>query len=483
MSTDRQRTNLILFIPDQLRYDALGCSGNEVAKTPHIDALAARGTRFSNAFGQHSVCGPSRASFLTGWYPHTNGHRTLDNLLREDEPNLLKILKEDGYHVAHAGLRGDTFAQGVTASSTSRFGFIKRPEMLFSDCPWPKEDRRARSFYWGKRKSAEVVFDFDEACIQTAEEWLAEGLPEPFVLYVPLIFPHPPFEVEEPWFSLHDRAQMPKPAPLPRGEMPRYMEQIRESYGTARMSEEDWSELIATYYGMVSRVDSQLGRLMNATEEAGVAERTATFFFTDHGEYLGDYGLVEKYSAGQHDCLLHNPLIIATPGGAKGNQVDAMVELIDIVPTLLELAETEPVHSHFGRSLNPLLADPAKPHREAAFSEGGHLPDDVTMYEAAGFPYDKKHDISRQDRLADGKVTTMRTRGWTYVRRQFESDELYDRKNDPQQLVNLADEPEHAGRIGEMREQMLSWLVETADNVPWRADPRNDFKGMIKQRA
>jgi hypothetical protein len=117
------RPNLLFFIPDQLRYDALGCSGNALARTPHVDGLASRGTRFTDCYGQHSVCGPSRVSFLTGWYPHVRGHRTLDYLLHDDEPNLLRILLQAGYHVAHAGMRGDTFAPGMTQESTSRFGF------------------------------------------------------------------------------------------------------------------------------------------------------------------------------------------------------------------------------------------------------------------------------------------------------------------------------------------------------------------------
>ena len=114
------RPNLVLFMPDQLRADAVGCFGSPVAHTPTIDALAARGVRFDDAWSQHPVCGPSRVSIMTGWYPHVHGHRTLDNLIEPWEPNMLALLKQAGYHVAIAGNRGDVFAPGVTEASSGR---------------------------------------------------------------------------------------------------------------------------------------------------------------------------------------------------------------------------------------------------------------------------------------------------------------------------------------------------------------------------
>ncbi len=138
------RPNLVMFIPDQLRFDALGCFGNPRANTPHLDALAARGTRFVEAYAEHSVCSPSRVSFLTGWYPHVRGHRSLGDLLQASEPNLLRTLKDSGYHVAHAGLRGDTFARVVTKQSTDRFGFAVQPTMLFQKSQFPPEHKFAR---------------------------------------------------------------------------------------------------------------------------------------------------------------------------------------------------------------------------------------------------------------------------------------------------------------------------------------------------
>src|SRR5690349_23450657 len=114
---------------DQQRADSIGAFGNPVAATPHLDALAARGVRFTQAYSQHSACSQSRISMMTGWYPHVSGHRTLDHLLQPWEPNVLATLRNAGYFVAWPGVRGDTFAPGVTETSTDFFGYTVPPSL------------------------------------------------------------------------------------------------------------------------------------------------------------------------------------------------------------------------------------------------------------------------------------------------------------------------------------------------------------------
>jgi arylsulfatase A-like enzyme len=458
------RPNLVLFMPDQLRADAVGVFGNPVVQTPNIDALARRGSRWSDAYAQHSVCGPSRVSFFTGWYPHVAGHRTLTNLIKPWQPNLLKLLREAGYHVAWAGMRGDTFAPGVTEQSTDRAGFEVLPKMLYQRSPFDPDHRFARAHYSGKRQRQGVSLDHDEATVQTAERWLADGLPEPWVLFVALVFPHPPFEVEEPWYSLHDRRDMAPPRPKPKGQAPRFVRELHRLHQLDRLGEADWAELKATYYGMVSRVDDQLGRVVRAVERAGAADRTVTAFCTDHGEYLGDYGLVEKWPSGLHDCLLRNPLVLAGPGVGEGDVHEAPAELIDLFATLLELAEVEPQHTHFGRSL--LTGAP----RQAAFSEGGFTVEEEPLLERGPFPYDLKAGLQHDDPATVGRAIAMRTRDWAYVYRLYEDDELYDRRVDPDELDNLAGTMPEVER--ELRDQVLAWAVSTSDVIPWTPDPR-----------
>jgi arylsulfatase A-like enzyme len=469
------RPNLLLFMTDQQRADSLGCFGNSVAQTPSFDALAARGVRFPNAYSQHSACAQSRISMMTGWYPHVAGHRTLDNLLKPWEPNLFSSLRDAGYFVAWPGVRGDTFAEGGTAAATDFFGFTVRPSLdtvaqLHREV-FAEGHRLRHTHYVGK---VEDGIDFDEAAVHTALDLLGGDLPEPFALVLTLFAPHPPFAVADPWFSMYDRADMPEPAPVGTGK-PGFMDAIRDRSGFDAVTPDDWAEIAATYAGMVARVDDQLGRVLAALERAGVADRTLTCCFTDHGEYLGDYGLVEKWPSGLDDCLLRNPVLIAGPGAKEGEVHDGFVELVDLLPTLCEVAETEPGHVHFGRSLVPVLAGDTTPHRDAAFSEGGFRVDEAEQNElAAKYPYDVKTSLLRDEPALVGRAVAIRTEQWTYVHRACESDELYDRVANPNETENVVGQPEHSGVVDELRTRVLDWLVETSDVIPLARDPRMD---------
>jgi arylsulfatase A-like enzyme len=451
--------NFLVFMPDQLRFDA-----TLHASTPSLEALKAQGTTFTSAYSQHSVCSPSRVSMLTGWYPHVAGHRTLTHLLKPWEPNLLALLRDAGVHVAWAGHRGDAMAVGVTEASTDFCGFTVKPEVLAEE-PYHASVPLAEAYHFGARPGP--TLDFDEAAVRTAEELLSSGrLPEPWLLFVPLVFPHPPFTVEEPWYSLHDRSSVPAPAGGGSGKAA-HLAALADAYGTSRLSSDDWAEIVATYYGMVSRVDAQLGRLLDRIDH----DRTATLFFTDHGEYLGDHGAVEKWPSGLDDVLLRNPLVASAPGLASGQATDALVEMVDLLPTLLELSGGVATHSHFGRSLVPLLSDASVPHRDAAFSEGGYGDRDRDRMERVPFGHYKAKiqlQVDRPDLVA--RCTSVRTPEWTYVHRATGAHELYDRVGDPHELTNLASS--RADVVTSMQSRVLDWLVETSDVIPPDEDPR-----------
>lgn len=217
----KARPNYVLFMPDQLRYDCIGAFGNNCIKTPNIDQLAASGTKFTNNFLQHSVCSQSRCSIFTSKYPHVTGKRGLNSLLQPFEDNLFKTLKENGYHVAILGPRGDLFAEGATEISVDEYGFFVEPEVQFTaGKEEPTElkkvfDLWGRLFYKGKR---EAVVDYDEALIKSAELWLKNAPNDkPWILLLPLIFPHCPFNVEEPYFSMYERENLPKPSDPKKG--------------------------------------------------------------------------------------------------------------------------------------------------------------------------------------------------------------------------------------------------------------------------
>ncbi|GME37639.1 putative sulfatase [Neofusicoccum parvum] len=477
------KPNLLIFMPDQLRYDALSCNGNKIVKTPNIDAFAARGTRFTNCFVQASVCSQSRCSMFTGQYPHVNGHRSIENLIKPWEPNVFRSLKESGYHVACLAPRGDTFAPTVTELSVTEYGFLETPELMpnFRGAwggknapPVDKDDIWGRLFYRGK-KDSNAPWDYDECAVRSAEKWLSCPPKEPWVLFVPLIFPHCPFAVEEPYFSMYNRGDMTAPAQLAEktGYEPRYMRVIRERYGTGRATPDMWAEVMATYYGMITRLDDQFGRIVSLLDANNLFDSTATLFFTDHGEYLGDYGLIEKWPSGLSNSLVHEPLIVAGAGLPAGKTVDDMAEMVDLVPTLLQLAGVGEHWGHNGVSLVPALVDGKEHPKKYAYSEGGFLVTEEPLLEQAPWPYDIKAGLQHEDTSLVGKAVALRSKEWTYIYRLYEPAELYSRQgDDPSELRNLAAEPEYAHVVRGLESVALRWMVETADVMPWTKDPR-----------
>ena len=475
------RPNFIIFMPDQLRYDSLGCTtgqGSEI-KTPNIDAFAARGCRFTNCFTQASVCSQSRCSMFTGTYAHVSGHRSLENLIKPWEPNIFRSLKEHGYHVACLAPRGDTFAPTVTELSVTEYGFLETPEFVpkFSGGGPPEKDESiwGRLFYKGLRDAKECV-DYDEAVVRSAITWLdSSPTDKPWVLFMPLVFPHCPFQVEEPYFSMYDRSKLSSIEADPKkktGYEPRYMQTIRERYGTDRATDDIWKEIKATYYGMITRLDDQFGRVMRKVEELDLWKDTVTMFFTDHGEYLGDHGLIEKWPSGLSNTLVHEPLIVGGAGLPEGKEITAMTEMVDLVPTMLEFAGIGESYAHNGLSWVPLLCGNATKHKEYAFSEGGFLASEEPLLEQAPYPYDIKASLQHEDTTLVGKAISLRDEIWTFIYRLYEPSELYHRRDDPHELHNLAEDPAHKHFAEKYEKVVLKWLLQTADVMPWKSDDR-----------
>jgi arylsulfatase A-like enzyme len=293
------------------------------------------------------------------------------------------------------------------------------------------------------------------------------------VLFVPILAPHCPFQVPEPWFSMYDRDAMPDPVPPRDGAGdPRFMRAIRDSYGLRRVTPEMWREVIATYYGMISRMDHHFGRVVSAIERAGAAQETVTLFFSDHGEYAGDYGLIEKWPSAMDACITRDPLIISAPGFTENQSCGGMVELLDIVPTVLELAGLAAPYRHYGRTLVPVLRDATAPHRQYAFTEGGFTIEEEPQLERAPFPYDLKTGLQHAQPELVGKAVAVRDADWTYVWRLYEPAELYQRAVDPDERTNLVGDARYAMVEQHMRDALLRWMVDTADVIPFETDPR-----------
>lgn len=447
---------------------------------------------------------------FTGTYPHISGHRNMENLIKPWEPNLFRSLKEDGYHVACLAPRGDTWAPTVAELSVTEYGFLETPEYLprlFAgeeatmtdprDHVWAKDESIwGRLFYRGRRDAKQVV-DYDEGVIRSAVAWL-ECPPDdkPWVLFMPLLFPHCPFQVEEPYFSMYDRSKLSNAVSKPEkktGYEPRYMKAIRERYGTDRATDEIWKEIKATYYGMITRLDDQFGRIIAKMEEKGYWDSTVTMFFTDHGEYLGDHGLIEKWHAGLSETLVHQPLIIGGAGLPQGKTVSAMTEMVDLLPTMFEMSGIEQSFPHNGKSWVPLLCDGATEHKEFAFSEGGFLAEEEPLLDSASFPYDLKMALQHEDTTLAGKAIAVRDLNWTFIYRIYEPSELYHRQQDPHEMHNRAEDPSVKHVYNRLEKVLLNWLVTSCDNMPWDSDgrfpkvnlkhPKQQMEERLKKRA
>ncbi|TVQ19454.1 MAG: DUF4976 domain-containing protein [Spirochaetaceae bacterium] len=508
-----KRPHIVIFNPDQFRADALGHLGNPAARTPVLDSLVEHdAVSFDSAFCQNPVCTPSRCSFMTGWYPHVLGHRTMYHMLHAErsQPNLLSLLKENGYFVWWGGkndlLPGqDGYDDACdlyyrpTPDDFARWGHESRPG-LHSWTEWrgPRDGDNYYSFYAGRLPTGDddVYCDNDWANVLGAVDFI-DGYDgdRPLCIYLPLLYPHPPYGVEEPWFSAIDRAALPPRIPAPAdwkaAGKPSILAGITDGQGITSWSEERFTELRATYHGMCSRIDHQFGLVIDVLKKRELYDDTAIFFFSDHGDFTGDYGLVEKTQNTFEEVLTRVPLVVKPPRhDAAGAPVDivpgvrrTIAELLDFPATVYALAGIEPGYHHFGRSLLPSIADPAATHRDEAHCEGGRLVGEEAAMEkssAARFadPAESLYYPRTRLQMSDDdawhtKATMLRTDRWKYVRRLYERDELYDLETDPGEQHNRIDDPELRSVVLDLKERMLTWYQETADTVPFALDERS----------
>ncbi|TVY06842.1 sulfatase-like hydrolase/transferase [Paenibacillus cremeus] len=494
MVSTNKRPHIIIFNPDQWRSDVMGHMGNAAAVTPYLDQLTqTEAVSFRSAFCQNTVCTPSRCSFMSGWYPHVRGHRTMYHMMQPDEPVLLKTLKDAGYFVWWGGKNDLVPAEnGYEAYCDVKYKPAKPPRRetnLHAHDVWRGEPEGDNyfSFYAGKLEKAEdeeAYYDGDWANVLGAIDMIRNApADQPLCIYLPLLYPHPPYGVEEPYFSMTDRAKLPPriPAPEQWDDKPSLLKGIYEKQHLQGWTEDRWDELRATYYGMCSRVDRQFEMVMDALREAGMYDDSAVFFFSDHGDFTGDYGLVEKTQNTFEDCLSRVPFIIKPPKDVPvaPRVSEALVELIDFPATVEALLGLTPEHTHFGRSLLPVIAGETDEHRDAVFCEGGRLHgeeqcmerESTSVTSGAGL-YWPRIQWQLQEGPEHSKAVMCRTKEYKYVRRMYEKDELYDLVRDPGETINRIADPEYAGVLMELKERLLTFYQETCDTVPHRPNKR-----------
>ena len=430
------RPNVLFIAVDDLRPE-LGCYGNDRVHSPNIDRLAKRGVVFQRAYCQQAVCSPSRTSLLTGLRPDSTKVYDLRTHFRDTVPDVVTLpqhFKKHGYHTVGMG---------------KIYHGSLNDEKSWSEPWWRPTGRSPRGYVLdenikiaeGNRNRGPAVEAADvpddaypdgmlaDRAVQTLREM--EGRDEPFFLAVGFVKPHLPFNAPEKYWDRYDRTQIELPdrtAP-PQGA-PRYATtnwgELRNYHGIPEqggLSEDQARRLIHGYFACVTYIDAQIGKLLDELDSLGLTDNTIVILWGDHGWKLGEYGDWSKHTNFELDTRV--PLILSDPrGGSKGRASDALVELVDIYPTLCELAGL-PLPEHLeGVSMVPLLRDPDRPWKSAAFSQ---------------YP---------RGRIMGYSMRTDRYRLTRWQRRddpeRVKAVELYDHQSDPGETRNIADHPENA---------------------------------------
>ena len=488
-----KRPHIIIFNPDEMRADTMGHLGNPAARTPRLDAFARQeAVSFRHAYCQNPVCVPSRCSFLTGLYPHVHGHRTMSHLLRPGESSLFSELKDAGYYV-WMNDRNDLLAGQIPGWAESHaseiyYGGQKKhgPGPIHPGLRGQPGDKNFFSHLEGQLGVDENGINYngdDEAVDAAIQRIRTRPQDQPLCVFLGLTYPHTPYQIEEPYYSMIPRGLLPKRIrPEECSGKSKMLSAIRANTGMEAYTEEDWNELRAVYLGMCSKIDHQFGKLVDALKQEGIYDDCAIFFFSDHGDFAGDYGLVEKAQNSFEECLTRVPLLIKPPKGCATSPgiSDSLAELVDFYATVLEMTGVQPSHTHFGRSLTPVLADRSASVRTFVCCEGGRLPGEIHCDEyhtAPGktappsFVYWPKMKAQSDDE-AHSKGIMLRDRRYKYICRLQGADELYDLEADPGETTNIIDRPELQPVIADMRYKLLKWMEATADIVPFQQDQR-----------
>lgn len=491
--------NFVLFFPDEMRASSVSCYGNQHVKMPNFDRMAQEGVKFENCIVQNPVCSPSRCCLMGGQYVHNQGHRTLWHLMRKQEPSMFRYLKEAGYDIAWYG-KNDLYSQDYLKEvccdlEEKRSGYKQEPTLKSGHVckgknPYPVTDPRFYTFLYDPipQENHELVWD----------DSVARGIDfissrkeddQPFFLYLPLTMPHPPYNALESFYNMYDSETVKEDIIWP--EMtegkPSLMKYIREYRKLDTLDRKVLEKIYAVYLGMNSYVDTMLGGIIKALEEKNLMEDTAIIICSDHGDWAGNYGLVEKWPNAMDDDLVKVPLIIRMPGNKEGHVVTGQVEMFDIMPTVLELAGITPQHSHFAQSLLPQLKGAEGDLDRPAFCEGGYdtwEPHCSEGYEGElhkmrnyvmRFPdniYYPKILQQKEHPETVCRTTMIRTLNHKLIKRTSGEDELYDLVNDPRECHNIIHQQEYQSVRAELEGKMLNWYLKTSDTVPVNDDPR-----------
>ena len=441
------KPNVLFLICDDLNCD-LGCYGHRLVQSPNIDRLAERGVRFEHAYCQYPLCGPSRASFMTGLYPDQTLVRRNAIYIREHIPNvktMAQMFRDNGYFAtrigkifhynvpAHIGTSGhdDPYSWDYTINPRGRdkdeedLIFSLRPGSFGGTLSWLAADGTDEEQTDGIA-ATEAVRLLKEYARQKRRFFLAVGL----------FRPHTPYVAPKKYFDMYPLEKIVVPR-VPEGYLDTLPEPARQSLlrkkEQVNLPEDLARQAIQAYYASITFADAQLGRILDALDETGLADETIIVFTSDHGYHMGEHGYYQKTTLFENATRV--PLIIAGPGvTAAGRSTPALVEMVDIYPTLAELTGLKPPEYLSGVSLAAVLNDPTASPRQSA----------LTQY-ASGY-----------------SIRTPRYRYTEWGKQGKDGAELYDRQTDPEELVNLAGRADRAAVIERLSKLLRKRVAEAA---------------------
>lgn len=467
-----KRPNILILCPDEMKATALGAYGNRAGATPFIDRWASRAAVFEQCHTVHPKCTPSRCAFTSSQYPHVGGHRTLDLPLRRHETNLLRALRDAGYysvlagknHTADAETMPSTFDHWIRVSG--KVDFTPKPELGFPE----------GSYQIGEAGIALAEFS-DRRTTLDAINWLENqrDATRPFCLWVNWNAPHPPYSVPAPYYGCVDRTRVELPPADDPATKPPYHRALTEAYdcGPGRMNDAQWREVAATYLDLCRFVDDQVKDVLAALARTGEAENTLAVLWSDHGDFAGEHRLSEKWDTSFYDCITRVPLFMSGPG-IPVMRTAALVETIDILPTLLAAAGVAPPPGIQGCDLGPLLRGEVSAVRSEVFCQGGQedallrraVPADAKPRPAKAY-FLKQLALHRHP-LINRRAKMIRDQRWKYIYHSGGFEELYDLETDPHELTNLAcggETPE----LSRYRMRLMQKLIEVETVEPHQA--------------
>ena len=480
------KPNVIVIMTDQQKATASHLYGNTFSQTPQMQRMANGGVLFEHAITPHPLCVPARVSFWTSQFPHSHGARRNQTLLPAGATHAFQLWKQAGYHTGligknHCFERAEDLALFDTWCEMSHGGMPK--DQTIRGMEWFRALDGIRTAHKLRRNMNPQSPRFSYAVSDFPLEDYSTGLiagqtvrflqahrDEPFALWVSFPDPHPPWVVPECYAAMFPPDKIELPPWREREFDESAPERNRVLYEMLSVADDPLGDIygvMAVYYGMVRFIDDALGQILDALENFGLRENTIVVFCSDHGDFIGEHRMMHKGGV-FYDCMTHVPLIVSWPGHISANlRDDSMVNLIDVVPTLLGLQGLKVPRSMYGEPL-PTVTD-AEP-RDAAFSEygAGGKPFRMPDLEKLPRPYGRRTiGQSLQWREAEGRRKMVRTREWKYIHDPLgDLDELYDLVNDPWELVNVFDDSAHEDVLAEMRLRLAEWSILTEDAQP-----------------